>query len=279
MESKALERTFPRLLNQPDLFYALIFVLPNIWQPEFVFLNYVNATYDVGVNVLPTVAAANLIYMHICAAATASIVTWWNQFDLISHIFVTMSRSRFFFSAWKETKPVEFRFRFKGVTWLNLVLLNCVESLVILCPSRLCQWRKTIYSKLLSVTVNRDFSFFCRVICIRLQQFQPRANKPEPVRSLCARHGSALTVGRDPDDGEEDLVLRRVLVADAEGGVGDDDPGVLLHVDAADGHHRLAVLSALLREETPNKKEIKKSFNKATMHRFLQPGKHSALLK
>lgn len=45
---------------------------------------------------------------------------------------------------------------------------------------------------------------------------------------------SVLTVGRLPDDGEEDLILRRVMVEDAERRVGDDDPGVFLHVDAAD---------------------------------------------
>lgn len=43
-----------------------------------------------------------------------------------------------------------------------------------------------------------------------------------------------LTVGRVPDDGEEDLVLWCVLVEDTERRVGDDDTGVLLHVDAAD---------------------------------------------
>lgn len=59
-----------------------------------------------------------------------------------------------------------------------------------------------------------------------------------------------LTVGRDSDDGEKDLVLGRVLVADADRRVGDDDPGVLLHVDAADRHHGLPVLFALLQEET-----------------------------
>ena len=45
---------------------------------------------------------------------------------------------------------------------------------------------------------------------------------------------SALTIGGLPDDGEEDLVLRRVQVEDAERRVGDDDSGVFLHVDAAD---------------------------------------------
>lgn len=59
-----------------------------------------------------------------------------------------------------------------------------------------------------------------------------------------------LTVGGDPDDGEEDLVLWRVLVVDAERRVGDDDSRVFLHVDAADRHHGLPVLFALLREQT-----------------------------
>lgn len=54
------------------------------------------------------------------------------------------------------------------------------------------------------------------------------------------------TVGGDPDDGEEDLVLRCVLVEDADGRVGDDDSGVFLYVDAADGHHGPLVLHALL---------------------------------
>jgi len=56
---------------------------------------------------------------------------------------------------------------------------------------------------------------------------------------------SALTVGRPPDDGEQDLALRRVAVGDAERRVGDDDARVLLHVDAADRHHGLPVLLAL----------------------------------
>ncbi len=60
---------------------------------------------------------------------------------------------------------------------------------------------------------------------------------------------SVLTIGRLPDDGEEDLVLWRVLVEHAEGRVGDDDSRVFLHVDAADRHHRLSVLFTLLREE------------------------------
>ena len=58
-----------------------------------------------------------------------------------------------------------------------------------------------------------------------------------------------LTVGRVPDDGEEDLVLWCVLVEDTEGRVGDDDTRVLLHMDAADRHHRPAVLFALLQEQ------------------------------
>lgn len=60
---------------------------------------------------------------------------------------------------------------------------------------------------------------------------------------------SVLTVGRLPDDGEEDLVLRCVLVVDAERRVGDDDSRVFLHVDAADRHHGLSVLFTLLTEE------------------------------
>lgn len=60
---------------------------------------------------------------------------------------------------------------------------------------------------------------------------------------------SVLTVGRLPDDGEENLILRRVMVEDAEGRVGDDDPGVFLHVDAADRQYRLSVLLTLLRAE------------------------------
>lgn len=60
---------------------------------------------------------------------------------------------------------------------------------------------------------------------------------------------SALTVGRLPDDGEEDLVLRCVLVVDVERRVGDDDSGVFLHMDAADRHHGLPLLFTLLREE------------------------------
>lgn len=54
------------------------------------------------------------------------------------------------------------------------------------------------------------------------------------------------TIGGDPDDGEEDLVLRCVLVEDADGRVGDDHSGVFLHVDAADRHHRPLVLHTLL---------------------------------
>lgn len=60
---------------------------------------------------------------------------------------------------------------------------------------------------------------------------------------------SVLTIGRLPDDGEEDLVLRCVLVVDAERRVSDDDSRVFLHVDAVDRHHRLSVLFTLLREE------------------------------
>lgn len=60
---------------------------------------------------------------------------------------------------------------------------------------------------------------------------------------------SVLTVGRLPDDGEEDLVLWCVLVVDAERRVGDDDSRVFLHMDAADRHHRLSVLFTLLGEE------------------------------
>lgn len=56
---------------------------------------------------------------------------------------------------------------------------------------------------------------------------------------------AALTVRRHPDDGEEDLVLWRVLVQDAERRVSDDDPGVLLHVNTANWHHRLYIQDAL----------------------------------
>lgn len=45
---------------------------------------------------------------------------------------------------------------------------------------------------------------------------------------------SVLTIVRLPHDGEEDLILWRVLIEDTERRVGDDDSGVLLHVDAAD---------------------------------------------
>lgn len=62
---------------------------------------------------------------------------------------------------------------------------------------------------------------------------------------MCA----VLTVGRLPGDGEDDLVVRCVLVEDAERRVGDDDSGVFLHVDAANRYHRLSNLFALLREE------------------------------
>lgn len=58
------------------------------------------------------------------------------------------------------------------------------------------------------------------------------------------------TVGRLPDDGEHNLVLRRVLVQDAEGRVGDHHSGVLLHVDAADRHQRLTLPLALSSERT-----------------------------
>lgn len=64
------------------------------------------------------------------------------------------------------------------------------------------------------------------------------------------------TVGGDPDDGEEDLVLGCVLVEDADGRVGDDDSGVFLHVDAADGHHGPLVLHALLDTQRKMKRVI-----------------------
>lgn len=54
-----------------------------------------------------------------------------------------------------------------------------------------------------------------------------------------------LTVGGLPDDREDDLVLWSVVAEDSERRVGDDDSGVFLHVDAADGHHRLPVLFTL----------------------------------
>lgn len=66
---------------------------------------------------------------------------------------------------------------------------------------------------------------------------------------------SALTIVRLPHDGEEDLILWRVLIEDTERWVGDDDSGVLLHVDATDWHHGLSVPFTLQREE--NKVRLK----------------------
>lgn len=66
---------------------------------------------------------------------------------------------------------------------------------------------------------------------------------------------SALTIVRLPHDGEEDLILWRVLIEDTERRVGDDDSGVLLHVDAADWHHGLSVPFTLRKEE--NKVRLK----------------------
>lgn len=50
---------------------------------------------------------------------------------------------------------------------------------------------------------------------------------------------SALTVGWDPDDGEDEFVFRRVAVVNAERRVGDDDAGVFLNMNAADGNRQL----------------------------------------
>lgn len=75
------------------------------------------------------------------------------------------------------------------------------------------------------------------------------------VQYVCVL-SSVLTVGRLPDDGEEDLVLWCVLVEDAEGRVGDDDSRVFLHVDAADRHHRLSFLFTLLRKEKQTASEV-----------------------
>lgn len=63
---------------------------------------------------------------------------------------------------------------------------------------------------------------------------------------------SALTVGWDPDDGEDEFVFRRFAVENAERRVGDDDAGVFLNVDAADGNRQLRVgftLQEEIREE------------------------------
>lgn len=66
----------------------------------------------------------------------------------------------------------------------------------------------------------------------------------------------ALTIGGRSNDFEQDLVIWRVLIVNAQRRVGDDDSRVFLHVDAADRHHGLSVLSALLQDEIRAQRKI-----------------------